>query len=117
MSKTPPPTPTELLQAELAALHQADEERAARVRRIEALQLPIADEVAGIILTKTVAEAANLLPALAAGLTDNMQTVVNNLISQIGYAAQVLDAERSRIQGQIDADAKAQAEPEAKAPA
>lgn len=108
MAKTQ--SPAETLQAELAALRLEDEARAKRVRRIEALQLPVAAEVAAVLQTKTVVEAAVLLPDLAANLTDNMQAVINNLVTQIGYALTVMEAEVQRIQAQVDADAQTEAE-------
>lgn len=106
MAKTQ--SPAEVLQAEIAALRQDDEARRKRIRRIEALQLPIAAEVASVLQTKTVVEAGVLLPDLAANLTDNMQAVINNLVSQIGYALTVMEAEVQRIQAQVDADASAE---------
>lgn len=96
------------LQAELAALRQADQERAARVRRIEALQLPVADEVAVLLSSKPLTEAVVLLPGLAENLTDSLQAVVHNLVSQAGHVFSVLDSERARIRQQVEADAQAE---------
>ncbi|MNU45844.1 hypothetical protein D3C71_346940 [compost metagenome] len=108
MAKTP--SSAEILQAEIAALRLDDEARLKRVRRIEVLQLPIAAEVAEVLRAKTVVEAAVLLPDLAANLTDNMQAVINNLVSQIGYALTVMESEVQRIEAQVEADAQAEAE-------
>lgn len=110
-------TPAEALQAEMAALRQADEDRIKRVRRIEALQLPIAAEVLNVLHTKTVTEALELLPEMAANLTDNMQAVITNLVAQMGYARNVLDSETARIGAQIEADRAAEAEAKALAEA
>lgn len=108
MAKTP--STAEILQAEIAALRLDDEARLKRIRRIEALQLPIAAEVTDILQTKSVVEAAVLLPDIAAVLTGNMQAVTNNLVTQIGCVLKVMEAEVQRIEAQVEVDAKAEAE-------
>lgn len=96
------------LQAEIAALRQSDEDRAARVRRIEALQLPVADEAVQLLSTKPMAEAVTLLAPLAEHLTDNLQNALHSLVQHAGYVQNVLDSERARIRQQVEADAQAE---------
>lgn len=104
MAKTQ--SPGEALQAELAAelelLRQEDEVRAQRVRRIEALQLPIAAEVADIMKTCSILEARDLLAEKTASLTDSMNIVVRGLVEQIDNVQTVLLNETRRIAAQVE---------------
>ena|SRR5690606_8649242 len=104
MAKTK--TPGEALQAELAAelelLRQDDEARAQRVRRIEALQLPVFAEVADIMKTRSILEARDLLAEKTASLTDSMNIVVRGLVEQIDNVQIVLLNETKRIGAQAE---------------
>lgn len=108
MAKTQ--SPAETLQAELAALRQSDEERAKRVRRIEALQLPIMQEALKTLATRPVIEAMPDLIAIANNLTDSRQSSLTNVFAHLEYAQQHLAQEVGRIQAQIDEDARTEAE-------
>ena len=108
MAKTQ--TPGEALQAELAALRQSDEERAKRVQRIEALQLPAMQEALHILATRPIGEAMPDLIATANGLTDNRQSALSNLFAHLDYAQQHFAQEIERIQAQVEADAQAEGE-------
>lgn len=96
-------TVAELLQEELAALRESDEGRAARVRRIEALQLSFMDSA-----LVALAHAAAAIPALnqaSESLTDQRQAAVSNVVAHVDYAVNYLSQERERIQAQADEDA------------
>ena len=106
------------LQAELAAelelLRQDDEARAQRVRRIEAMQLPVFAEVTDILKTRSILEARDLLAEKTASLTDNMNIVVRGLVEQIDNVQVVLLNETKRIAAQVEEDrAAAEAKVEA----
>lgn len=95
-------TPAELLQEEIAALRASDEGRAARVRRIEALQLSFMDSA-----LVALAHASAALPHLneaAESLTDQRQAAVSNVVAHVDYAVSYLSQERERIQAQVDED-------------
>lgn len=108
MAKTQ--SPAETLQAELAALRQSDEERAKRVRRIEALQLPIMHEALNTLATRPIIEAMPDLIAIANNLTDSRQSALSNLFAHLEYAQQHLAQEVERIQARIDEDARTETE-------
>jgi len=108
MAKTQ--SPGEALQAELTALRQSDEERAKRVRRIEALQLQIMNEALKTLATRPITEAMPDLIAIANNLTDSRQSALSNLFAHLEYAQQHLAQEVERIQAQIDEDARTEAE-------
>lgn len=103
------PTPAEALHAELALLRQEDENRAARIRRIEALQMPIMIDALLSMDTKPLAEALTDLTEAQSNLTDQRQAAVANLVAHLSYARQHLAQEVERIQAQIDADAEVEA--------
>lgn len=100
------------LAAELELLRKEDEARAKRVRRIEALQLPIAAEVTEIMRTRSILDARDLLAEKTAVLTDDMNIVVRGLVQQIDSVQTVLLNESKRIAAQVEED-RAAAEAEA----
>ena len=96
-------TVAELLQEELAALRESDEGRAARVRRIEALQLSFMDSA--LVALAHAAAAIPQLTSASENLTDQRQAVVSNAVAHLDYAVTYLSQERERIQFQVDEDA------------
>ncbi len=117
MAKTQ--SPGEALQAELAGelelLRQENEVVARRVRRIEAMQLPVFAEVTDILKTRSILEARELLAKKTACLTDDVNIVVRGLVEQIDNVQIVLLNETKRIAAQVEeeraaAEAAAQAE-------
>lgn len=106
MAKT---DPAAILAEELKQLASEDAARALRVRRIEALQLPVAAEVIDIIQTRSVADARDLLAQKLPSLTDGMAIVTKSLIEIIDNTQSVFLNETRRIRAQIEADAKSAA--------
>lgn len=74
------------------------------MRRIEALQLPIAAEVSEILKTRPILEARDELAEKTASLTDNMNIVLRGLVEQIDSVQIVLTNETQRIAAQVEED-------------
>lgn len=90
-------TAGEAVAAELELLRAEDEARARRVRRIEALQLPILNEIADILKARPLGEAIPELEKRLPGLTDGRANAIANLIAHGNHVAQLIFAEQERI--------------------